>query len=68
MAESVAVWQVVLCVGSMFWTQEVAEAIRSGTLPAYSNKCTDDLLDVSALSQAILILGTLACHLVHSVH
>jgi hypothetical protein len=39
--------QVVLCVGSMFWTQEVAESIRSNALPAYSKKCTDDLLDVS---------------------
>ncbi len=39
--------QVVLCVGSMFWTQEVAESIRSSSLPAYSKKCTDDLLDVS---------------------
>ncbi|KAA6419936.1 MAG: dynein heavy chain axonemal [Trebouxia sp. A1-2] len=38
--------QVVLCVGSMFWTQEVAESIRSNSLPAYSKKCTDDLLDV----------------------
>ena len=40
--------QVVLCVGSMFWTQEVAESIRSNTLQAYSKKCTDDLLDVSS--------------------
>ncbi len=39
--------QVVLCVGSMFWTQEVAESIRSNALPAYSKKCTDDLQDVS---------------------
>ena len=39
--------QVVLCVGSMFWTQEVAESIRSNALPAYSKKCTDELLDVS---------------------
>ncbi len=39
--------QVVLCVGSMFWTQEVAESIRSNALPAYSKRCTDDLLDVS---------------------
>ncbi|DBA79602.1 TPA: hypothetical protein ACH3X1_008288 [Trebouxia sp. C0004] len=38
--------QVVLCVGSMFWTQEVAESIRSNALPAYSKKCTEDLLDV----------------------
>ena len=38
--------QVVLCVGSMFWTQEVAESIRCNTLQAYSKKCTDDLLDV----------------------
>ncbi|KAL0050690.1 hypothetical protein WJX82_005287 [Trebouxia sp. C0006] len=38
--------QVVLCVGSMFWTQEVAESIRSNALPAYSKRCTDDLLDV----------------------
>ena len=31
----------------MFWTQEVAESIRSNSLPAYSKKCTEDLLDVS---------------------
>lgn len=31
----------------MFWTQEVAESIRSNSLPTYSKKCTEDLLDVS---------------------
>lgn len=38
--------QVVLCVGSMFWTQEVAEAIKGNKLHEYTQQCTSDLLEV----------------------
>lgn len=47
LVEVLWLWQVVLCVGSMFWTQEVAESIRNNSLETYSKKCTADLLDVS---------------------
>ena len=61
--------QVVLCVGSMFWTQEVAESIRSNSLPAYSKKCTEDLLDVSytppshALHMCALLFSHCSTHI-----
>ncbi|KAK9829119.1 hypothetical protein WJX72_004004 [[Myrmecia] bisecta] len=38
--------QVVICVGSMYWTKEVATAIQKNTLQAYSEKCTQDLMQV----------------------
>lgn len=44
--------QVVLCVGSMFWTQEVAEAIKGNTLQDYSKQCTADLLEVNPMLKA----------------
>ena len=50
--------QVVLCVGSMFWTQEVAEAIKGSTLQDYSKQCTADLLEVNSMSTAV-------CHPAH---
>lgn len=40
--------QVVICVGSMFWTKDMADAIRTNTVAAYGKRCTDDLLEVSA--------------------
>ena len=40
--------QVVICVGSMFWTKDMADAIRTNTVAAYGKRCTDDLLEVSS--------------------
>lgn len=38
--------QVVLCVGSMYWTHNTGQAIVRNTLPKYSNKLTEELLEV----------------------
>lgn len=38
--------QVVLCVGSMYWTRETADAIGRGTLHEYADTCTDELMKV----------------------
>ena len=40
--------QVVICVGSMFWTKDMADAIRTNTVAAYGKRCTEDLLEVSS--------------------
>ena len=40
--------QVIICVGSMFWTKDMADAIRTNTVAAYGKRCTDDLLEVSS--------------------
>lgn len=38
--------QVVICIGSMYWTDETAEAITTNSLKEYAAKCTDDLMQV----------------------
>lgn len=36
--------QVVLCIGSMYWTHNTAEAIMQGGLPSYESQCTEELM------------------------
>ena len=38
--------QVVICVGSMFWTAEVEDAISDSKLKQYADQCTSDLMDI----------------------
>jgi dynein heavy chain len=38
--------QVVICVGSMYWTVEVGDAISSGLLDNYAATCTEELMKV----------------------
>lgn len=38
--------QVVICVGSMYWTAEVGEAIQNSTIQEYADACTDELMKV----------------------
>ena len=41
--------QVVLCIGSLYWTSETEEALRTGTMPEYAEKCTAQLMDIVEL-------------------
>jgi dynein heavy chain len=36
--------QVVICIGSMYWTDETADAVRNSALKEYAQKLTDDLM------------------------
>ncbi|KAL6759980.1 dynein heavy chain 6 [Haematococcus lacustris] len=38
--------QVVICVGCMYWTREVAEAITKATLAEYAEQCTEELMKI----------------------
>eukprot|EP00741_Cyanophora_paradoxa_P002212 tig00000555_g2144.t1 len=67
--------QVVLCGSQIFWTKEVAEAIREGGsqgLRAYQAKCTSQLEDIVALvrgelpNQSRITLGALVVIDVHA--
>lgn len=51
--------QVVQCVSCMSWTQEVEEAIPVKTLPAFHEKCKDQILDLVALVRGKLSVGTI---------
>ncbi|EFJ44217.1 dynein heavy chain 2, partial [Volvox carteri f. nagariensis] len=56
---------VVLAVSAIFWSSQVEEAIKGGTVPAYLDRCTADLMDLTELvrgrlsSQERLTLGAL---------
>ncbi|XP_040829844.1 dynein heavy chain 3, axonemal isoform X1 [Ochotona curzoniae] len=64
--------QVVICVSSIFWTQEVSEAIVKNTLPDFLNKCNDQIAQIVQLvrgklsSGARLTLGALTVIDVHA--
>lgn len=38
--------QVVICIGSMYWTDETADAIGQSALKEYAQKLTDELMQV----------------------
>ncbi|XP_010001540.1 PREDICTED: dynein heavy chain 3, axonemal [Chaetura pelagica] len=64
--------QVVICVSSIYWTQEVSEAIRNGTLPDYLEKSNQQIGEIVELvrgklsSGARLTLGALTVIDVHA--
>ncbi|XP_071616680.1 dynein axonemal heavy chain 3 [Heliangelus exortis] len=64
--------QVVICVSSIYWTQEVCEAITNGTLPDYLEKSNLQIADIVELvrgklsSGARLTLGALTVIDVHA--
>ncbi|XP_009876528.1 PREDICTED: dynein heavy chain 3, axonemal [Apaloderma vittatum] len=64
--------QVVICVSSIYWTEEVSEAIRKGTLPDYLKKSNLQIGDIVELvrgklsSGARLTLGALTVIDVHA--
>ncbi|KAM9012434.1 dynein axonemal heavy chain 3 [Ara ararauna] len=64
--------QVVICVSSIFWTEEVSEAIRKGTLPDFLKKSNQQIGDIVELvrgqlsSGARLTLGALTVIDVHA--
>uniref|UniRef100_A0A672TSR7 Dynein axonemal heavy chain 3 n=1 Tax=Strigops habroptila TaxID=2489341 RepID=A0A672TSR7_STRHB len=64
--------QVVICVSSIFWTEEVSEAIRKGTLPDFLEKSNQQIGDIVELvrgqlsSGARLTLGALTVIDVHA--
>ncbi|KAM4656706.1 dynein axonemal heavy chain 3 [Amazona ochrocephala] len=64
--------QVVICVSSIFWTEEVSEAIRKGALPDFLEKSNQQIGDIVELvrgqlsSGARLTLGALTVIDVHA--
>ncbi|XP_061847983.1 dynein axonemal heavy chain 3 [Colius striatus] len=64
--------QVVICVSSIYWTEEVSEAIREGTLPDFLEKSNQQIGDIVELvrgklsSGARLTLGALTVIDVHA--
>ncbi|GLC56009.1 hypothetical protein PLESTB_001054700 [Pleodorina starrii] len=63
---------VVLAVSAIFWSRQVEEAISSGSVPAYLERCSSDLLDLTELvrgrlsPQERLTLGALITIDVHA--
>lgn len=63
---------VVLAVSAIYWSREVEEAISEGSVPAYLDKCSADLLDLTDLvrgrlsGQERLTLGALITIDVHA--
>ncbi|XP_062266298.1 dynein axonemal heavy chain 3 [Platichthys flesus] len=49
--------QVVICASSIFWTSEVSEAIETNTLPAYVEKCNNQISDIVELVRGKLSGG-----------
>ncbi|XP_061330226.1 dynein axonemal heavy chain 3 isoform X2 [Pezoporus flaviventris] len=63
--------QVVICVSSIFWTEEVSEAIRKGTLPDFLEKSNQQIGDIVELVRGQLSSGarlTLGALIVIDVH
>ncbi|XP_075305326.1 dynein axonemal heavy chain 3 [Odontesthes bonariensis] len=63
--------QVVICASSIFWTSEVSEAIQTNSLPAYVEKCNDQIADIVELVRGKLPGGarmTLGALTVIDVH
>jgi dynein heavy chain len=38
--------QVVLCIGSLYWTSQTEEALSTGTMPTHQKRCADQLMDI----------------------
>ncbi|KAK2921231.1 hypothetical protein Q8A73_000716 [Channa argus] len=63
--------QVVICASSIFWTSEVSEAIQTNSLPAYLEKCNEQIADIVQLVRGKLSGGarmTLGALTVIDVH
>ncbi|TNM97969.1 hypothetical protein fugu_014215 [Takifugu bimaculatus] len=71
--EWVLLWpgQVVICASSVFWTTEVSEAIQANSLPAYVEKCNDQIADIVQVVRGNLPAGarmTIGALIVIDVH